>query len=80
MPVTTWSQSWQAMEQKSSQLGIGTSDPQLNPDLGTNPSLSESVLVSFYPLNLVTPEETMVNQLDEINISANHLDQCLSNT
>lgn len=64
------------MEQQFSQLGVGTSNPQLNPDLGVNPTISESVPVNFDPLNPVVTKETLVNQLDEID---NPLDQFLSN-
>lgn len=47
--------------------------------MSTNPTLSESVLVSLDPLNPITPQETMVNQPDETYISANPLNQFLSN-
>lgn len=53
MPITTWSQSRQAMEQQSSPKGVGMSNPQLNSNLGVNPTVPESVLISFNPLNPV---------------------------
>lgn len=79
MPITTRSRSRQVMEQPPSQLGARTSDPQLNPNLGVNPTMSESVPINFDLLNLIVSEETIVNQPNEINVPINLINQFLSN-